>query len=70
MGAAIAVGMVVLIGRSTVLGPDALTSLRRDDARGWAESADRWTRRSGHVVAAIVPLLVGVVIVGNGLAIV
>jgi hypothetical protein len=27
-------------------------------------------RRSGHVVAVIVPLLVGVVIVGNGLALV
>ena len=69
-GAAIAIGMVVLIGTSTVLGPVALTLLRRDDARAWAESADRWIGRSGHVVAVIVPLLVGVVIVGNGLALV
>ncbi|ROS75182.1 Sap-like sulfolipid-1-addressing protein [Curtobacterium sp. PhB130] len=69
-GSAVTVGAVVVIGTSTVLGPVAITLLRREEARGWAENADRWIRRNGHIVAVVVLLLVGVVIVGNGLALV
>ena len=64
---AIVLAVYIVIGASSVGGPAAFALIRPTKAQGPLASAEHWLLRNRGTVATIVGVVVGIVIVGNGL---
>lgn len=64
---AIVIGVYTTVAATTVAGPIVATLVAPEKARGWLLSTRHWIDENSSVVAVVILLIVGVVLVGNGL---
>lgn len=64
---AVVTTIATAIGASTVIVPVVIGVLRRGRARARLEEFDHWISRNGRTVTVVVLLVIGAVVIGNGL---
>ncbi len=64
---AVVTTIATAIGASTVVVPVVVGVLRRGRARSWLEEFDHWISANGRTVTVVVLLVIGAVVIGNGL---
>lgn len=64
---AVVTTIATAIGASTVIVPVVVGVLRRGRARAWLEKFDHWISANGRTVTVVVLLVIGAVVIGNGL---
>jgi hypothetical protein len=64
---AVVIGVYTVISASTVAGLVLATVVAPDKTRGWLLSTQHWLDENGRIVAVVITLMIGVVLIGNGI---
>jgi Sap, sulfolipid-1-addressing protein len=64
---AIVIGVYTIISATTVAGPVVATAVAPDKTQDWLISTRHWLNENSRVVAVVIMVMVGVVLIGNGL---
>jgi hypothetical protein len=65
---AIVIGVYTIISATTVAGPVIATLVAPDKTKRWLLSTQHWLDENSRVVAVVVMLIIGVAMIGNGIA--
>lgn len=64
---AVVIGVYTVISASTVAGPVIVTVVAPDKTKGWLLRTQHWLDDNGRIVTVVITLLIGVVLIGNGI---
>ncbi|GAB3121015.1 GAP family protein [Glaciibacter psychrotolerans] len=64
---AIVVAVYVVISATTVVGPIVATLFAPNKTQGWLQHARAWIEHNSRIVTILIMLMIGVVIIGDGL---